>query len=106
MHTGRDGDRFRKYLNAIVEFSDIVLEWLGGGSSCLGAEGRVDGGPDQCLVAAWGKKYAEANREKQNRLLVMILFIVNMKMRQKLILSANQHSIQYKLEILEVGMVK
>lgn len=86
MHVGRDGDGFSEHSNAVVEFGDIVLEWLRVGSSCLGAERGVDGCPDQCLVAAWGENYAEANREKQNRLLVMILFIVNMKCDGKLIL--------------------
>jgi hypothetical protein len=52
------------------------LEGLGGGDLGLGADGGVDRGADESLVAGLGAEYAcEPNSEKKKRDLEMILFI-------------------------------
>ena len=73
---GGNVDRFGQDGDSVGELSGIVLEGLSVGDSAFGADGSVDGSPDQGLVAVWVGFYVlDLKREKRHLDFEMILFI-------------------------------
>lgn len=69
-------DRFSQNGDSVAELSGIVLEGLSVGDSAFGADGSVDGSPDQGLVAEWVSIYVLGlKRENRHLDFEMILFI-------------------------------